>query len=150
MSRTASSLLALAVISMIAFACQAFSSDQGQDPWTAKQLMPPAELARQINEGNGAEFHVFNIGPSGAIKGSLEIGEGRDPANIAKLQAALNKLPKDANVVVYCGCCPFKNCPNVRPAMKLLNDMQFTNGKLLDLGENLKVDWIDKGYPMAD
>ncbi|MBP8822687.1 MAG: rhodanese-like domain-containing protein [Flavobacteriales bacterium] len=144
------SFLSLAVIGMIAMACQAFSPDQGHDPWTAQQLMPPAELAKQIKEGKAAEFHVFNIGPSGAILGSVEIGEGRDSGNIAKLKTRLSELPKDANVVVYCGCCPFKNCPNVRPAMKLINEMQFTNGKLLDLRENLKVDWIDQGYPMAD
>ena len=43
---------------------------------------------------------------------------------------------------------PYKNCPNVRPAFTLLNEMKFTNHKLLDLPANLKVDWIDKGYPM--
>jgi hypothetical protein len=36
----------------------------------------------------------------------------------------------------------------VRPAFKLLNDLQFTNAKLLDLSHNLKADWIDKGYPV--
>ncbi len=148
MNRKTISILAVAAIAFIALACQAFSSQQGSDPWTKEQLMPPAELARMIKDGTAKNVHLFNIGPSGDIKGSEDIGEGRDPASIAKLKGRLSELPKDAQVVVYCGCCPFKNCPNVRPAMSLLNEMQFTNGKLLDLSENLKTDWIDKGYPM--
>jgi len=51
--------------------------------------------------------------------------------------------------VIYCGCCPFEHCPNVRPAFQLLNEMKFTNQKLLNLSTNLKTDWIDKGYPVA-
>lgn len=150
MNKKPLTILVAAAIAVIALACQSFSGPQGGDPWTKEQLMPPADLAALINGGKAADVHVFNIGPAGSIKGSVEIGDGKNPANIAKLKAQLDKLPKDAQVVVYCGCCPFKNCPNVRPAMALLNEMKFSNGKLLNLPENLKTDWIDHGYPMAD
>lgn len=137
-------------IAVLAFILLGFSKRPGGEPWTQEQLMPPAELAKAISGGKAANIHIFDIGPAGEIKGAVHIGEGRDPANIGKLRTELEKLPKDAQVVIYCGCCPFKNCPNVRPAFTLMNEMGFTNQRLLDLSENLKVDWIDKGYPMAD
>lgn len=119
------------------------------DPWTAEQLLEPAVLAEAIQKGNNVPL-IFNIGPAGAIYGSVDIGATREEANVAKLRSELEGLDKDAEVVVYCGCCPFENCPNIRPAMSLLNEMGFTNHKLLNLAENLKVDWINPGYPMAD
>jgi len=65
------------------------------------------------------------------------------------LKQELDKLPRDANVVVYCGCCPFAVCPNIRPAFALLNEMKFKNQKLLNLPKNIKVDWIDHDYPVS-
>ena len=119
------------------------------DPWTSDQLLAPAALAETIQKGDNVPV-IFNIGPAGAIYGSVDIGATREEANVAKLRSELEGLDKDAEVVVYCGCCPFENCPNIRPAMSLLNEMGFTNHKLLNLAENLKVDWINPGYPMAE
>lgn len=150
MSKTKITLFATLGVAVIAFIILGFSRQGGNDPWTAKQLMPPAELAEAITAGNGGNYHVFDLGPSGEIQGAVHIGEGRNPANIDKLRAELDQLPKDAQVVIYCGCCPFKNCPNIRPAFELLNGKGFTNHRLLNLSENLKTDWIDHGYPMAD
>ncbi|HMN04498.1 MAG TPA: rhodanese-like domain-containing protein [Flavobacteriales bacterium] len=151
MNKTTITLFAAVAIAAIAFVLLGSSKQSGSgsgEPWSEKQLMPPAELAKAIKDGKAGDIHVFNIGPSGLIKGAVDVGEGRNPANIAKLKGELGQLQKDAQVVVYCGCCPFKNCPNIRPAFGLLNEMGFTNHKLLDLSDNLKVDWIDKGYPM--
>jgi hypothetical protein len=55
--------------------------------------------------------------------------------------------PKDADVVIYCGCCPFRDCPNIRPAFRVLQEMKFTRAKLLNIPTTLKADWINKGYP---
>lgn len=139
-------LLAVLAASGIALACTGFSG--GNEPWAKEQLMPPAALADAINKGQTEKLHIFDIGPSGQIKGAVEIGEGRNKENLAKLKSALQDVPRNETVVVYCGCCPFKNCPNIRPAFELLKEMQFTDPRLLDLSENLKVDWIDRGYPM--
>ncbi|HCS20823.1 MAG TPA: hypothetical protein DIW47_09730 [Bacteroidetes bacterium] len=59
-------------------------------------------------------------------------------------------MSRDAEIIIYCGCCPFSDCPNIRPAFEVLNELKFTNPKLLNLPKNLKADWIDKGYPMND
>ena len=119
-----------------------------QEPWTKEQLIEPATLAAIIKDPKTKKPVIYNIGPSGKIRGSIEIGPGRDPENIEKLKALLSKLPKETEIVIYCGCCPFKDCPNIRPPFQLLNKMGFKNHKLLNLPRNLKVDWIDKGYPM--
>jgi len=134
-------------LAMFVFTLQNISAQTGKEPWLNKQLMQPSELAKNINEKN---IYIYNIGPAGLIKNAIDIGEGRDKKNVEKLKKEVSKLPKDANIVIYCGCCPFGDCPNIRPTLKLLNKMKFTNHKLLNLPKNLKVDWIDKGYPMND
>ena len=119
------------------------------EPWKENQLMPPAELAKFINDANAKKPVIFNIGPAGKIKESIYIGPSKEKDNLEELKKQLAKLPKDASVVIYCGCCPFEHCPNVRPAFELLEKLGFTNPKLLNLPKNLKADWIDKGYPLA-
>ena len=117
------------------------------ETWRKDQLIEPAELAKLLGSP-GKQPVVFSIGFGGGIKNSKIMGPARDSANLQKWKDELKKLPKDANLVIYCGCCPFEHCPNVRPAFTLLNDLQFTNAKLLNLSHNLKADWIDKGYPV--
>ncbi len=125
----------------------AFTFKQGPpETWRKDQLMEPSALANLI--GKTDQPAIFSIGFGGGIKNSIIMGPVRDSANLQKWKEQLQKLPKDANIVIYCGCCPFEHCPNVRPAFKVLNDLQFTNAKLLDLSHNLKADWIDKGYPV--
>ena len=128
---------------------QSFQKNTDREPWTKEQLMPPDELATKINNDNIQNTTIFNIGPSGDIKSSIEIGPTQEATNLALLKKKLEQLPKDHEVVIYCGCCPFQHCPNIRPAFELLNDMNFKNAKLLNLPKNLKVDWIEKGYPLS-
>jgi thiosulfate/3-mercaptopyruvate sulfurtransferase len=57
-------------------------------------------------------------------------------------------LPRSTNLVIYCGCCPFEKCPNVRPAFTALNGMGFKKLRVLILPTNLATDWVGKGYPV--
>jgi len=116
--------------------------------WTKEQLMEPAQLANMIQTKSPNTPIIYNIGPAGKIPGAIYIGSTGDAENLAALKGKLEKLPKDSKVVIYCGCCPFEHCPNVRPALKLLNEMGFAHAQLLNLPHNLKADWIDKGYPV--
>lgn len=134
---------------VIALVILGFQKDT-QEPWTEQQLMQPSVLADKLKAGNTKNTVIYNIGPSGKIKGSVDIGPAQDAESMDLLKSKLAKLPKNTEVVLYCGCCPFRNCPNIRPAFNLLNDMKFANAKLLDIPKNLKVDWIDKGYPMQN
>ena len=138
-----------AMVASIAASCQGVTSGR-TEPWTQSQLLEPSALAKTINNPDAKQPIIFCVGPQAVIKNSIDIGPTRDKANLDKLQARLEKLPKDADIVIYCGCCPFSRCPNVRPAFDLLNKMQFKNQKLLDLKQNVKVDWIDKGYPVGE
>jgi thiosulfate/3-mercaptopyruvate sulfurtransferase len=121
-------------------------SAQNPVNWTNDQLMPPSELAALIKEKKNVPL-VFSVGPGATIPGSRSIGMVRDEENITKFKKQLDNLPKDTRIVVYCGCCPYEHCPNVRPAIQALKDLKFTNYMLLDLPHNIKIDWIDKGYP---
>lgn len=118
------------------------------EPWTASQLLPPADLAATIKDSLAKKPIIFCVGPGAVIKDSRNIGPAKDTANLNKFKQQLGQLPKDTYIVIYCGCCPFDHCPNVRPAFTLLNSMGFTHHKLLDLEHNIKTDWINKGYPV--
>ena len=118
------------------------------EPWTDKQLEDPAALAAILSDPKAAQPVILNIGPVQQIKGAVAIGPAGVQQNLDKLKQHLAKLPKDKEVIIYCGCCPFRRCPNIRPAFELLKKMKFTKAKLLNLPTSLNDDWISKGYPM--
>ena len=142
-------LLFLAFAAMIPGA-MASSPQSGNDPWTQQQLMAPADLAKVLNNPKSPQPLIFSVGMQAVVKNSIEIGPAMIKDNLNLLKQKLDKLAKNTEIVVYCGCCPFSRCPNVRPAIELLKSMQFTNFKLLNLPQNIKVDWIDKGYPVSE
>ena len=143
-------LFLLIAISVSAFAFNLFSSQNGDEPWTQQQLLDPSTLAKTLGNTGISQPIVYSVGPQAVIKGSIDIGSTVVPENLSKLQQKLEKLPKNAEIVIYCGCCPFDRCPNVRPAVELLKKLQFSNFKLLNLPHNIKVDWIDHGYPLSE
>lgn len=114
--------------------------------WTNDQLIEPSELSSTLKINKDVPV-IFSIGPGAIIPHSKDIGMIKEAENMKKFEGQLTNLPKDTSIVVYCGCCPFERCPNISPSMQLLKDMKFTNYKLLDLPHNIKIDWIDKGYP---
>jgi len=144
------SLSAIIVGVTLFIALLGFSKSNNSDPWLPKQLMEPSELARIINNPKMEKPYIFSVGPGAVIKGSIDIGMVSKSENMAKFKEQLSKLPKNAPIVIYCGCCPFEHCPNIRPAFALLNEMKFINHKLLNLSTNIKVDWINKGYPVSN
>jgi thiosulfate/3-mercaptopyruvate sulfurtransferase len=127
-----------------------FSSQGQNDPWTPQQLLAPADLAKVLNNPKSPQPIIYSIGMQAIIKNSIDIGPTMRTENLNVLKQKLSKLSKNSQIVIYCGCCPFSRCPNIRPPMELLKSMQFTNYKLLNLPENIKVDWIDLGYPMSE
>jgi rhodanese-related sulfurtransferase len=113
-------------------------------------LVQPKDLAAQLAE-KPAIFHVgFNtLYRNGKhIAGSVYAGPGSKADGLAALRTAVEKLPRDREIVIYCGCCPWDHCPNIRPAFALLRDMGFTRVKALYIAENLKTNWVDAGYPV--
>jgi hypothetical protein len=124
-------------------------SAAGLFPWTDNQLMEPADLAAIISNAKSDKPLIFNIGAVEDIKGAKHIGPVSKAANLNAFKSAIASLPKNTVIVIYCGCCPFTRCPNIQPAFLELKKLGFTNIKVLNLGTNLKTNWISKGYRLA-
>ena len=113
-------------------------------------LVQPEELQAQL-AGKGARPVIFMVGPnvlyrSKHIPGAIYAGPGVMETGLAVLKMEAGKLPRDREVVLYCGCCPWDHCPFIRPAMNLLKEMGFTKAKALYLATGFRADWLDKGY----
>ncbi|MHA4739089.1 rhodanese-like domain-containing protein [Dyadobacter sp. MSC1_007] len=141
------SILVMIIVMTIRF--QAMAQSQPVT-WTVEQLVSPEALAERINANKAPLPLVISVGPSALIKGSVDAGEAHEKASISQLKSILAKESKNREVIIYCGCCPFAKCPNVRPALALLKDLKFSDAKLLNLEKNVKTDWIDKGYPVNE
>lgn len=83
------------------------------------------------------------------IPGSEYIGPGSSDAGVQQLRKRVENLSKAKLIVLYCGCCPWGHCPNVKPAYDTLAGAGFTNVKVLYIANNFGADWVDKGYPVA-
>lgn len=125
----------------------AISAQQNRDPWSIGELMEPSVLASRISQAKANNILIMAVGPDALIKGSIDIGDTHEQSKLKKLKNYLKNVPKDKEVVIYCGCCPFDRCPNVRPAFRALKEMGFKNSKLLNLPKNIKANWLDKNYP---
>lgn len=111
-------------------------------------MLQPSVLAKALADNKNLPL-IYSVGPGALIPHSVAVGIANDSSHLMAFKKKLSGVAKEASIVVYCGCCPFEHCPNVRPAMAALKEMQFTNYKLLNLSHNLKADWIDKGYPVV-
>ena len=136
-------------LSFFILVCCTNSSAQNPVNWTAEQLTEPSALAETLKNNKDVPV-IFCIGPGAVIPNSINIGMVNDENNFQKFKEEITRLPKSTNILIYCGCCPFEHCPNVRPAVALLKSLEFTNYHLLDLPHNLKTDWIAKGYPVSN
>jgi hypothetical protein len=138
-------------LSTVIACCLTVNATVAQNPanWTAEQLMEPAQLAQILTAGGKLPL-LISVGPGATIPHSVAIGQAKDQENLDKLSTLLKTVKKRETIVLYCGCCPFENCPNVRPAIALIKEKGSRNYKLLNIPHNIKKDWIDKGYPKAD
>ena|SRR5215469_9332829 len=133
------------VIASIAFAYQASTIP-------ASHLINPEDLAKILQSRKAEKpllihvgFHVLYV--QGHIPGSEYIGPASDPSALEKLRKRVDSLPRNKFIVLYCGCCPWNHCPNLKPADDALRAMGFTNVKALYLADNIATNWRDKGYP---
>jgi thiosulfate/3-mercaptopyruvate sulfurtransferase len=120
------------------------------DPWAKTELMEPAALAAELKTAKPpivlcTAFSVLYRAKH--ISHAIEAGPGSKPEGIALLKKAAADLPRDADIVVYCGCCPMVRCPNIRPAYRALRELGFQHVRVLDVPTNMHEDWFGKGYP---
>ena len=118
------------------------------DPWSTRDLVQPKDVAADIKTPLLLHVGFPVLYRASHIPGSIYAGPGSKPEGIEELKKALKGQPKNRAIVLYCGCCPWDKCPNMRPAFAALREMGYTNVKAMVVPENLKTDWTDKGYPI--
>jgi thiosulfate/3-mercaptopyruvate sulfurtransferase len=139
------------ILRFAAFLLAALTVFAQGEPWKSADLMPPAELAARLKSAGPKPLILYVGFPvlyrSTRIPGAVLTGPLNRPEGVTALKQAVAGLPKDKEIVIYCGCCPFEQCPNIRPGFRALREMGFTKVRLVDLPTNLSTDWVSKGYP---
>ena len=123
------------------------------DPWPSSQTMQPSQLAKMLTDKYSSVPGVVFVGfrslyvgghvPDASFHGTASMEQG-----LAELKAWAAALPRSTALLIYCGCCPFDKCPNIRPAYTALTNMGFKNVRVLVIPTSFAVDWADKGYPI--
>lgn len=119
----------------------------GTEPWTNNDLIQPGQAAKDLKSPLVIHVGFPVLYRATHITGSVFAGPGSKDEGIADLKKAVAGQPRNREIILYCGCCPWDKCPNIRPAFAALREMGFTRVKAMALPTNLKNDWIDKGYP---
>lgn len=127
---------------------------RASEPWTEAQLISPEKLKTLLAEPQGVELLVIHVGfralyMQGHIPGSQYLGPAARPEGAAELKKFLEKIPRQKEIILYCGCCPWQQCPNIRPAFRILEQMGFKRVEVLDLPTSFAADWAQKGYSIA-
>jgi len=115
------------------------------------QLIQPTELVKMLH--GGGRPVIFQVGShimfsQAHIPGAVYAGPGSQAAGLELLGTRVAQLPKNAFIVIYCGCCPWSHCPNVGPAYQRLRALGFTNVRALYIASNFGDDWVNRGYPV--
>ena len=121
-------------------------------PWKDSDIIQPKDLAARI-AAKDSKALIVHVGftlhyKQKHIPGAIYAGPGNKPEGLDKLKAAVADVPKDREIILYCGCCPWDKCPNMKPSFAQLRDAGFKNVKAMVIEQNFGADWIDKGYPV--
>ena len=144
-SRALAVLISFSVLTSVPLACAGDNAHM--------KTLTPEELVRLL-EARPPKPLLFHVGPhmfylQAHIPGSEYLGAGSTTEGIQNLRRRVASMPRNAPIVLYCGCCPWSHCPNVNPAYDALRQLGFTNVKVLFIANNFGIDWVDKGYAVA-
>ena len=117
------------------------------------RLMNPEDLVKILQSGKEKPL-ILQVGShtlflQAHIPGSEYVGAPSTEAGLQQLRKRVDSLPRSKFIVLYCGCCPWSHCPNVKPADDTMHAMGFSNVKVLYIADNFGTNWVDKGYPTA-
>jgi len=148
-------LLTTGVFSVSFFPAGGIRGDEKKpsDPWSVSQSLQAADLAGELTQKKGTPPAIVYVGfrtlfAGGHVPGASFHGAASTEQGLSEMKKWAEGLPRSTNLVIYCGCCPFEKCPNIRPAFTALRDMGFNNLRVLVLPTNFATDWVGKGYPM--
>ena len=115
-------------------------------------VLQPVRLSKILTSSNLKPSEtpiIFNVGPvERNIKGAIYIGPTSVSLGIDTLRSKVQGINKNASIVIYCGCCAFEHCPNIKPAYDELKKLNFANTYVLGLKIDLYTDWEKLGYPV--
>lgn len=136
--------------SLAALSASALAGPAG---WNDADLIQPADFAKRLARQDAAKVVIYHVGfgvlyRSKHIPRSKYVGPCNKPEGLESLRAAASPLAKNTEIVIYCGCCPWDHCPNMKPAFALLKQLGFRNVKALIIPTNFSADWIQRGYPV--
>jgi len=140
-----------ATAAILASICVAYQA--GSVP--ASRLVNPDELVKILQSSRNEKPMIIQVGfrtlyEQAHIPGAEYIGPASKPSGLQQLRKRVESLPRTKFIVIYCGCCPWSHCPNIKPAVDALRAMGFTNVKVLYISDNFGADWVDKGYPVTE
>ena len=100
----------------------------------AASLIQPAELAALLQSPAAPKPLILQVGfrtlyVQSHISGAEYAGPANEESGLQRLRERVAALPKDAAIVIYCGCCPWNHCPNVGEAFAALQGLGFTHVK---------------------
>lgn len=121
---------------------------------SSSRLIKPDELVILLGSAKGEKPLMIQVGShvlysQAHIPGSEYVGPASSNDGLQRLRKRVEPLPRNTFILIYCGCCPWDHCPNVKPADDALQSLGFTNVKVLYIADNFGADWVDKGYPVA-
>ncbi len=141
------------VAALVPLAHDLHSEESQSDPWSARELLQPAALAKILGAPAGQPTIICVAFPflyrQKHIPGAKFAGPASKTEGLTALKQAVASLPHNAAIVLYCGCCPIVRCPNIRPAFRALKELGYTNLRVLNLASSFRADWEDKGYPVS-
>jgi hypothetical protein len=116
-------------------------------------LIQPADLAAEIRRASGTRPLILQVGfrmlfEEAHIAAAVYAGPADSAAGLKSLRARLAAVSKHRPIVIYCGCCPWTDCPNVAAAYDELHRLGFDHVRVLHIAENFGDDWIQPGYPI--
>ena len=135
MRRLALIRISLSLIILLSFIGSAQTPDSRE-----AALIKPGELAAHMKGPMILSVGFQVLYGAAHVAGAEYAGPGSKPEGLELLKKAVAGQPRDREIVLTCGCCPWDHCPNVRPALALLRDMGFTHVRALMIPENLKAD----------
>jgi thiosulfate/3-mercaptopyruvate sulfurtransferase len=123
------------------------------DPWTPAEAVQPARFSAELTQEKDPFPTIVYVGAKtlyagGHIPGAVYYGPGSTEQGLRDLKKFASSLPKNSDVVLYCGCCPLEKCPNLRPAFLALRHLGSTRLRVLILPTSFHADWVEKGYPV--
>ena len=141
------------VVIGLAVVCLSLGQAVGQaTAITGSHQISPDDLVKVLQSSSKDKPLMIQVGShvlysQAHIPGSEYIGPASSESGLQQLRNRLKSLPRAKFIVLYCGCCPWSHCPNVKPADDVLRLMGFTNVKVLYISDNFGANWVDKGYP---